>query len=64
MISDRMVGTRLVTEALGAHRNGGRRRIGDLRMEADALMGRRSKRYIGRRPDRKGHVSPCDRLSV
>jgi hypothetical protein len=64
MISNRVPGTGLVMDASDAHGDGGCHRIGDPRTEAEATMGQRSKQRVERRPDRKGHVSPCNRLSV
>jgi hypothetical protein len=52
------------TEASGIRGDGGHRRAGGSRMEAEASTSQRSGKHDGRRPDRKGHVSPYDRLCV
>jgi hypothetical protein len=52
------------TEALGVHGDGGHRSAGGSRTEAEASTGRRSEKHDGWRPDRKGYVSPCDRLCI
>jgi hypothetical protein len=60
MISNRMAGTGFVAEASGNHGDEGCHRAGDMRIEAEASTGRRPEQRIGRRPSRKGHVSPCN----
>jgi hypothetical protein len=60
MVSDWMVGTGFITEGSGVHGDGGRHQADDPRTKAEALTGQRPEQRIGRRPDRKGHVSPCN----
>jgi hypothetical protein len=54
----------ILVEASGVHGDGGHRRAGDSRAEAEASMGRSSVQHDGRKPDQKGHVSPRGRLCV
>jgi hypothetical protein len=55
---------RIIAEASGICGEGGHRRAGDVRMEAEALMGRRSMQRNGWKPNRRGHASPHDRPCV
>jgi hypothetical protein len=56
MVSDQMVGTGFVTDALGVHGDEGRRQVGDPRTRAEASIGRRSEQHIELRHDQKGNA--------